>query len=322
MLSVAVLVQTPTPRGQVPANNDQPVTLPFTTVVTGDDLFMHIQVDPNQAGSNRFWLHLYHADGSPVGEVQLVQLRFTYRDLPLGQAKADLEPLGQDTFSVEGAYLSQAGAWDISAYIRRRGLDDSLLQLSLDVPPPAGLAAGTNPWQNPVPNLPAAGLAILGLVGLVAIPVVWRRPLQGAWPKAYRWLRGALFWLVLPGLLACVGWLILGLAAPSTGPPGENPVQASAASLEQGKALYSENCLPCHGPSGKGDGPAALALNPRPANLQVHVMPGAHSDAQLFDWITNGFPGTAMPAFGEELTEEQRWHVVNYIRTLAMEEMP
>jgi mono/diheme cytochrome c family protein len=89
--------------------------------------------------------------------------------------------------------------------------------------------------------------------------------------------------------------------------------------LERGKDLYSQNCLPCHGPSGMGDGPAALTLNPRPANLQVHVVPGVHSDAQLFEWISNGYPGTAMPAFGERLSDVQRWDLVNYIRTLGKE---
>lgn len=46
-------------------------------------------------------------------------------------------------------------------------------------------------------------------------------------------------------------------------------------------------------------------------------LPGVHSDAQLFEWITNGYLGTAMPAFRDSLSEEQRWHVINYIRTLA-----
>jgi mono/diheme cytochrome c family protein len=71
--------------------------------------------------------------------------------------------------------------------------------------------------------------------------------------------------------------------------------------------------------SGKGDGPAAITLNPRPASLQVHVVSGVHSDAQLYNWITNGFPDTAMPAFQEQLSDIQRWDLVNYIRTFAGE---
>lgn len=312
LLSVAVLVQTPVPRPAAP----QAPSLPFTSVISGGDLSMHIQVDPNQAGSNRFWLHLYHPDGSPIGEVQLVQLRFSFRDLPLGQAKMDLEAQGRNTYAAEGAYLSQAGEWDLSVYIRRRGLDDSLLTFSLAVPPPVSLANSARPWDNPVANLPAPALLLVGLVSLGAIPLVWRRPLQAIWPRAYRGLVAAAYWLALPGSLLSLGWLMVVLLAPPAATLTENPIPVSAESLSQGQALYVDNCLPCHGVSGAGDGPAALALNPRPANLLVHVVPGLHSDYQLFEWITNGFPGTAMPAFDTLLTADQRWHIVNYIRSL------
>jgi copper transport protein len=49
-------------------------------------------------------------------------------------------------------------------------------------------------------------------------------------------------------------------------------------------------------------------------------MAAGHTDAQLFDWITNGVPGTAMAAFKEQLTADERWHVINYIRTFAQPE--
>ena len=44
---------------------------------------------------------------------------------------------------------------------------------------------------------------------------------------------------------------------------------------------------------------------------------GVHADAQLFEWITNGFPGSRMPAFKTALSDTDRWHLVNFIRTLA-----
>jgi putative copper export protein/mono/diheme cytochrome c family protein len=96
-----------------------------------------------------------------------------------------------------------------------------------------------------------------------------------------------------------------------------NPVPPVAASIDAGRALYQTNCAPCHGISGKGDGPAGRALNPAPADLIQHAVPGVHTDGQLFDWITNGFPGSAMPAFKDLLTDQQRWDLVNFMRTLA-----
>ncbi len=98
-----------------------------------------------------------------------------------------------------------------------------------------------------------------------------------------------------------------------------NPVPASDRSLEAGQSLYESNCLPCHGPEGKGDGPAGLALHPPPADLTIHTAPGVHPDGQLFEWITNGYPGSAMPVFGERLDDVQRWDLVNYIRTFGRE---
>jgi mono/diheme cytochrome c family protein len=69
----------------------------------------------------------------------------------------------------------------------------------------------------------------------------------------------------------------------------------------------------CHGDTGRGDGPVGLGLVPRPADFKIHMAAG-HTDAQLFDWISNGVPGTAMPAWKNELSEEDRWNVLNYIQ--------
>ena len=61
-----------------------------------------------------------------------------------------------------------------------------------------------------------------------------------------------------------------------------------------------------------------LTLNPSPADLTVHTAPGVHPDGQLFVWITDGFPGnTVMPVFRNILSNEERWHIINYIRTFA-----
>jgi hypothetical protein len=65
----------------------------------------------------------------------------------------------------------------------------------------------------------------------------------------------------------------------------------------------------------------AAALRPRPADLRVHMSMG-HTDAQLFDFVSDGLKGTAMPAFRERLTEAERWHVINYIRTFAEPNRP
>jgi mono/diheme cytochrome c family protein len=87
-----------------------------------------------------------------------------------------------------------------------------------------------------------------------------------------------------------------------------NPVPPTADSLEIGQRLYGENCQSCHGVAGRGDGPQAAGLNPPSLDLVVHAP--LHSDGALFGFIQNGIPGTAMPAWGNNLTDEEIWHLV------------
>lgn len=95
----------------------------------------------------------------------------------------------------------------------------------------------------------------------------------------------------------------------------ENPVPASPENVDGGRALYRQSCFVCHGARGLGDGPAALTLNPRPVNLQLHVP--QHPDGFLEYWIAEGVGGTAMPPWKDHLSETQRWQLVRYLRELA-----
>ena len=85
------------------------------------------------------------------------------------------------------------------------------------------------------------------------------------------------------------------------------------AALKDGKILYSTYCTPCHGEKGKGDGAAASALNPKPADHTSAAML-AESDGSLFYKISEG--RTPMPQYKTTFTEKQRWELVTYIRTL------
>jgi mono/diheme cytochrome c family protein len=88
-----------------------------------------------------------------------------------------------------------------------------------------------------------------------------------------------------------------------------------AAPIERGRELFANNCVQCHGATGRGDGPLAAALQPRPVDLTVHVP--LHTDREIFEWITNGVPRTAMPAFKEAFTEEEIQAIINYLRQVA-----
>ena len=96
-----------------------------------------------------------------------------------------------------------------------------------------------------------------------------------------------------------------------------NPLPADEATLAQGEAIYQTQCAACHGETGLGDGPSGEALDPPPAPL---ARTAQHlSDAYLYWRIHDGGAalGSAMPAYGSVLSEDEIWAVTHYLRTLG-----
>jgi cytochrome c553 len=90
------------------------------------------------------------------------------------------------------------------------------------------------------------------------------------------------------------------------------PVFPSEESLQKGKELFSQNCSVCHGEKGDGQGPAAAALNPSPANFLEKEHSAMYGPGEKYWIIGNGSEKTGMPAF-PQLTPLDRWHLVNHI---------
>lgn len=103
---------------------------------------------------------------------------------------------------------------------------------------------------------------------------------------------------------------------PKDGENLRNPEPRDAASIKNGKTIYIAYCAPCHGNKGKGDGPASASLNPKPAD-HTSAAVQAESDGTLYYKISEGHGHTAMPPFKSVLSVDQRWAVINYIRTLS-----
>ena len=103
------------------------------------------------------------------------------------------------------------------------------------------------------------------------------------------------------------------------------PKPASGAQLvEHGKALYEQNCVACHGIKGDGNGPAAAFLAPRPRSfveakfrLRSTLIGQLPTDVDLFRSVSLGMPGTPMPPWKHILNDEERWAVVEYIKSFS-----
>ncbi|MCH7960185.1 MAG: c-type cytochrome [Candidatus Hydrogenedentes bacterium] len=94
-----------------------------------------------------------------------------------------------------------------------------------------------------------------------------------------------------------------------------NPVEYSTDSVGLGKQRYIRQCVECHGMDGRGNTEMVEFLLERPANLRREKWKYGTKDAGVFRIVRDGTPND-MPAFKEKLSEEQMWHVVNYLRSI------
>jgi putative copper export protein/mono/diheme cytochrome c family protein len=94
-----------------------------------------------------------------------------------------------------------------------------------------------------------------------------------------------------------------------------SPTGYSASSVVQGAELFATHCASCHGPQGRGDGPAGRFLRVKPSDLTAdHVY--SHSDGDLYWWISYGI-SEVMPPFGATLNDEARWNLIDFVRANA-----
>jgi cytochrome c len=96
------------------------------------------------------------------------------------------------------------------------------------------------------------------------------------------------------------------------GPPGELPAAIPPQALARSEDMYRQTCAVCHGLDGQG---AALSqgFQPPPPNLALYSL----TPVRTFAVITQGYPGTMMPAFGDA-PEEVRWGLVKIVNLKRM----
>lgn len=161
-------------------------------------------------------------------------------------------------------------------------------------------------------NLPNVALQVW--VGLI---IVFVAAVLFLWGRFHQW---KIKQLIIPILLILVGALLALQAIAIRAYPEtyRKPMESfNAVSIANGAKLFSENCAECHGVQGKGNGIKSRTLSTKLPDLlmEPHIL--EHTPGDFYHWITNGMVNTDMPGYGERLSNEDRWDLVNFIHALS-----
>ncbi len=289
---------------------------PVDRTVDAQGLSARVQITPATLGQNRLAVELPSTDPT---QVERVQLTLTYLDEQFGSQPIVLSQSStQPTLWGTTSILSQSGTWQAELLVRRVNQDDARTAVRFLASGPGGAQPATALSAYPLLPSPMISIAygLLAAGVIVFISGVVRAIRQGRRGRRMLQRHAA---VLAAGVLvmACGGYVYaqeVRNGVPLDVANIRDPISPDERSLASGEDVYTTNCETCHGESGRGDGPAGLRLVPRPADLRIHSAPGVHTDGELFYWVSYGFANSAMPAWQDKLTEEQRWDVINYIR--------
>lgn len=273
---------------------------------TAEGATIDVEIEPGRLGPNTVTVMLADRRGDPIANASGVDIRLSYLDADLGEGVPPTGRAGEGEFLANDVPINIAGAYQLEVTVRRPDTFDARTAFRFEV---ASAGRGSSSIIFPSADtgrlLFGIELAVLGFLFLaVGIPL-------GGWYSR----RGLA--VMTPGLVA----FMIGAGVVFTAQFGEsatsddrNPFPPNPESLAIGDRVYTEACASCHGVQGLGDGPAAAGLDPPPANLIIHVP--LHPDRVLFEFIHDGIAGTAMVGLADRYTDEEIWHVINYIKTL------
>jgi copper transport protein len=257
-----------------------------------------LSIIPGTPGPNHFVIDLPN-ETLPDDTEAVIELELIGGDLGINEIKLDRTT--PTRFEWHGSELSAAGEWTAGVSIRSIGNFSWDGETSLTAGE-SGRSGTNNPWRLTTHSIAGLLLVALGLVGLVV-----------GWLAGSKGLRKESALLGAAALVLGMGIMATDRVTPMVA--GEIPARlpATEESIIQGAEIYSALCLSCHGSTGQGDGPGATGLKPPPADF-TDLTAHNHDDKGWYTAVTAGVPGTAMPPFGEELTDDEIWHVINYIQ--------
>ncbi len=289
---------------------------------------VHAAVILPAPGDQRYQVVVTDADGSAYRtDVQKVIVVFgppAGSGLPDERVELD-KGADPSLWEASGAYTPILGDWTLEVVVRRVGERDESARFDLPVTEPLPPAVVPPPDTGIGVPLPLAWL----WAALPRGPAGWLVPVAllvafGGVSAVERTRRAT---TVLPGVRIGLVTLVvitgLGVGsravvevanqAPGAAAAEANPIATSTDSVVRGHDLYLANCAACHGVTGAGDGLTGAALHPGPGDLSMSVP--SLTDGELAYLIASGTVATRMPAFSITLSENDRWDLVNYLRS-------
>ena len=277
-----------------------------------------VAIEPALVGNNQFNLIITDENGSPVTDARDVTLRFTYLDQSLGDNYGTAQHRGSGVYTIDGSFISLSGQWQLEVKVVQDGVYDTFVPYRVE----AGIGGDIRSLDANVGVLERLGkfLTLTDKAGTGVLMIVFALGWVVVTTRATDRL-----WQTVPLLVACAAIVWYGSTQlidffENEYTPGKfatNPILPDSASIAQGQTAFEMYCVQCHGIDGAGDGPIARNLTIAPANFaDGHTE--IHTDGDLFYWIANGKSDGQMPPWGATLDEETMWHLVNYVRRLAI----
>ncbi len=274
-----------------------------------DGIKFDIKINPAEVGENDVIVRITKPNGEAIENAVDVRVRLKFVDDDLGEPLVSLEDTGAGIWRLNAAQLNIAGEYQTEVVVQRPDAFDARTAFRFDARSTATAADSIKPDIDTTNRLFGLQLVLIG--GLIVI-VGFRGMVAPALFKTVATQRG----LLAPGVVVAVLGLIvvLNVQVMRVGLTENirNPFPPIAESVAIGEPVYTAACVACHGVAGLGDGPVGAGLPKPPADLIVHVP--LHSDTILFEFIRDGIGQSGMPGQDGVLTEDEMWHLVNYLR--------
>ncbi len=302
---VGMLIGTP-PARQVMEQQANSVRIPLQA----DGQFGTLILTPGGVGQNHYRLELGGGHEAHLRNPAITDatLRVELPERQTGQIDIPLTSAPSGGYEAQGSELAFPGDWRMQVTVRMPGQPDWVASATQAI----SADAAPNQVPPPPPLFGPAGIAALVLivVGIAGIAF----GIYGGTPVFRKEAAGLGAAAIAAGVVLLFQSQLSPTAVASI-EPASGLAALDPAAVVRGETLFAQNCTVCHGESGRGDGPGAASLTRPPADLTAgHALP--HSDDDYAYWIANGIDGTDMPAFGDELGDEQIADVITYVRSL------